>query len=432
MHHSGSSLGARLRDLRVQRGLSQREVAAPLLSASYLSLIEAGKREPSEEALQHLAQRLGVEPSELKTGRTAATEARLELDLQEARRLLHHGFRERAKEYADSVRREANAEALRRLEAGALCVLAVLAEHEDLPDLALSRYEEAEALWRQDPPHLRYEAVVGIARAHLALGDPRLAIHLLDDYLDELDRGGYADPIAMMRAHGALVACYLSLGLRGKAAREAELGLALAALIEEPAQLACIHMNVGGALLQQGRHADAIQAARKAEHYFSKIDWHLGAAWAEMNRGIMLLEKNDLDAARDAFEGALEKLGSVANSELDRANVLNELAQAERMSGDPGRAESRLLQARALVGPDGPPLVRATNHREMGRVVATKDPRRSESEFRQALDLFRAARSQREVATTAKELAEHLRRRKKTAEALRVLEEGLEAALVAE
>lgn len=427
-----SSLGARVKNLRLQRGLSQREVAAPLLTPSYLSLIESGKREPSEEVLDHLAQRLEVDPDELRTGRSTAVEASLELELQEARRELHHGLKDEAEAICENVRQRAHNQGLHRVEARALCVLAIVAEHRDLPSAAMENYRSAESLWRKEPSHLRFEATVGVAKTHLAFGDPRLAIHILDEYLEELHHSGYTDPVAQMRARAALVACYMTLGLRSKAAREAELALELAPMIEDPAQLACLHMNVGEALLKQGRHADAIEAARKAEHYFSMIDWHLGAAWAEMNRGIMLLEKHDLDPARAAFERALDKLEHVENSELDRASVLNELGQTERLSGRPARAKRRLQEARALVGPEGPPLVLATNHREMGRILTKTDPAAAESEMRTAIELFRRAKAFREVATTAQELAQILRRRKKNSDALRVLEEGLEAALLTE
>ncbi len=41
-----SSLGQRLRALRVERGLSQAELAGDLVSPSYVSLIEADRRSP--------------------------------------------------------------------------------------------------------------------------------------------------------------------------------------------------------------------------------------------------------------------------------------------------------------------------------------------------------------------------------------------------
>ncbi|HEV2754579.1 MAG TPA: helix-turn-helix transcriptional regulator [Actinomycetota bacterium] len=424
-----AGIGGRIRALRAQKGLSQRDVAAPLLTSSYVSLIEAGKRIPSEETLEHIAARLGVDPVELRTGRSPGAEAELELRLQEARRTLHSGDREAARSLARSVRAEARKGGWRRVEAKALCVLGVVEEHEGRTEEALEHYRASEALWAGDAEHLRYEAVVGVSRCTLALGDSRLAIHILNEYLDALDRSGHPDPVAQMRAHAALVACYLQVGLRNRAAHEAELALRFAPLTDDPVELACLHMNVASSLLEQGRHADAADSARRAEEHFSMLDWKLGAAWAQMNRGIVLLEKRDLDGARGAFEAALARLGAVPNAEVDRANVLNELAQVERLSGRAARARSRLEEARALLGPGGAAVVRATNHREMGRTLAKKEPAVAERELREAMQLFREAGALRETATTARELARLLGARRKQKEAIAVLEEGLEAAL---
>ncbi|MFN8074022.1 MAG: helix-turn-helix transcriptional regulator [Kineosporiaceae bacterium] len=55
-----ATLGERLKQLRLQAGLSQGELAQDDLSASYVSLIESGKRQPSPAALRTLASRLGV------------------------------------------------------------------------------------------------------------------------------------------------------------------------------------------------------------------------------------------------------------------------------------------------------------------------------------------------------------------------------------
>jgi tetratricopeptide (TPR) repeat protein len=425
-------LGDRIRRLRLERGLSQRDLAEPLLTPSYVSLIEAGKRFPSSDALDHIAARLSVDATELRTGQSRAAEAALELRLQEARRALHAGDRGGGRAIAGRVRTEARRSGSRRVEARALCVLGIADEHEGRPEAALEHYDAAEALWQGDPPHLRYESVVGVARCTLALGDSRLAIHLLTDYLDELQRSGQPDPVAQMRAHGALVACYLQVGLRNKAAHEAEQTLRFAPLMDDPAEIACLHMNVASSLLEQGRHEDAVEAARRAEQSFSALDWKLGTAWAQMNRGIVLLEKNDLPAARTAFEEALDRLDSVPTADVDRANVLNELAQVERLSGRPARAKARLEEARALLPDGAPALVAATNHREMGRTLMKKEPARAESEMRAAMRLFRDAGAARDTATTARELARLLRDRKKQREALTVLEEGLEAALAAE
>src|SRR5438034_7863545 len=85
------SIGQRLRRLRLERQLSQRELASPGVSYAYISRIEAGARRPSVKALRMLAKKLGVTPGYLETGsdigdaearelRLADVELRLRLD----------------------------------------------------------------------------------------------------------------------------------------------------------------------------------------------------------------------------------------------------------------------------------------------------------------------------------------------------------------
>src|SRR5919201_1308887 len=87
------SVGARLKRLRLQRGLSQRDLSSPGVSYAYISRIEAGARTPSVKALRKLAQKLKVSVEYLETGREIRdvddrdlrlADAELELRLQGA------------------------------------------------------------------------------------------------------------------------------------------------------------------------------------------------------------------------------------------------------------------------------------------------------------------------------------------------------------
>jgi transcriptional regulator with XRE-family HTH domain len=60
--------------LRLQRGLSQRQLAARGISYAYISRIEAGARVPSVKALQHIAGKLDVTVEHLETGKPTALE----------------------------------------------------------------------------------------------------------------------------------------------------------------------------------------------------------------------------------------------------------------------------------------------------------------------------------------------------------------------
>jgi len=62
------TVGARLKQLRLERGLSQRDLSSPGISYAYISRIEAGARTPSVKALRQLAGKLGVTVEQLETG----------------------------------------------------------------------------------------------------------------------------------------------------------------------------------------------------------------------------------------------------------------------------------------------------------------------------------------------------------------------------
>jgi transcriptional regulator with XRE-family HTH domain len=61
-------IGARVRRLRLERRLSQRELSSPGISYAYISRIEAGARTPSVKALRRIASKLGVTVEHLETG----------------------------------------------------------------------------------------------------------------------------------------------------------------------------------------------------------------------------------------------------------------------------------------------------------------------------------------------------------------------------
>src|SRR3954470_24016221 len=78
---AGETIGQRLKRLRLERGLSQRELAAPGVSYAYISRIEAGTRQPSVKALRRLAAKLEVTADYLETGSDLDAEAGRELRL---------------------------------------------------------------------------------------------------------------------------------------------------------------------------------------------------------------------------------------------------------------------------------------------------------------------------------------------------------------
>jgi tetratricopeptide (TPR) repeat protein len=78
------TLGQRVRRLRLQKGLSQRQLSGPGVGYAYVSRIERGDRQPSDTAIKYLAGKLGVDPEYLKDGRAIPAAKERELRLIEA------------------------------------------------------------------------------------------------------------------------------------------------------------------------------------------------------------------------------------------------------------------------------------------------------------------------------------------------------------
>ena len=86
-----TSLGGRVRQLRCEKGYSQGALAEDLVDPSYISMIEAGRREPQPEVLDRLAERLDTSAYFLRTGQQLHDLEDDELALQFAEIALTHG-----------------------------------------------------------------------------------------------------------------------------------------------------------------------------------------------------------------------------------------------------------------------------------------------------------------------------------------------------
>src|SRR5258708_783553 len=85
-----ADVGARIRSLRTARGLTQAQLAEPQYTKAYISMLESGRTRASMKALEHIAGRLGVQPSDLLGG--SPSPAAPQYDLVESRRLVEQGL----------------------------------------------------------------------------------------------------------------------------------------------------------------------------------------------------------------------------------------------------------------------------------------------------------------------------------------------------
>src|SRR5918994_7668179 len=84
---AGLRLGDRVRQLRMSAGMTQTELAGDRFSKEYVSQIERGKTRPTQETIQWLAARLGVDAGFLANGVSANQRGRVETILARAEAL---------------------------------------------------------------------------------------------------------------------------------------------------------------------------------------------------------------------------------------------------------------------------------------------------------------------------------------------------------
>lgn len=421
-----SQLGRRIRRLRLERGLSQKDVAEPEVTAAYLSLIESGQRMPSDEILEHVAQRLGVGADELLSGIPAGLEAQLEVELQEGRRHLREGGPAAAEESAREVLREATKRGFARVEARALTLLALVAEDGGEIELAIATFNDAIAAWADEPLHLRYEAVAGLGRCQYFAGRSRQAAHDLESYLLELTRIGMKDPTAEARIHSTLIHVYRSLGLKEKELEAAHAADNLSMDVKDADQLACLKINVAAALIEHGEYGDAVDAAREAERIFASLGWPVSVARSQVEQAIAEAARNNLKKARRLLEDALSVLDRISHESVERGYVLNELGRIERIMRESDTALDHLNEAGTLI-PEKDVAEQARNLREIGLCLADSDPKKAERELRKALSLYREADSPNEVSATLLHIGRLQQSQGKTKQALKTLEEAVQA-----
>src|ERR687883_1321213 len=196
---SGESIGQRLRRLRLEKGLSQRELAGPGVSYAYVSRIEGGQRRPSLRAIRVLARKLGVSAQYLETGSMTTSEEDREIRLSDAELRLRLGESVTGAEEAfHDVLREAS-------EAGDLDA-AIRAELGlGLSAARAGRNEEAvEHLERsiRSPrvtPDSHPDVYITLGNTYLDLDRPEQAAELYERCLDELAARGQDDPSARVR-----------------------------------------------------------------------------------------------------------------------------------------------------------------------------------------------------------------------------------------
>jgi tetratricopeptide (TPR) repeat protein len=411
--------------LRLQRGLTQKELADPRYTHAYVSTIEAGRRQPSPTAMAHFAKKLSVDVEELRTGRPPDLEPRLRLKLQGARRDISAGELDEAAKVLTQVLRDAKRYKMNHLEARAVEYQALIEERSGNMQQAYELYQDVEKILIEAPPPMLADCIAGQARCLIGLGDLRYAIHLVESLVERMTRERYSDPNAMVRLYAPLVWAYVQLGVNSKAGEYAREALDLLPKVTDPFNLAVMHVNLAEAYLSDGRIKEADAALLRAEDLFRNLDLRSESAHVHMNRGYSLARGGgDLKVARSELETALELFVSMGNSRGE-AHALNELAHVARVEGDVDVAKEHLGRSLKILkkGEDVGELALA--HLELGLCIQEENARLAEKHLRDAVRLYTEAEHFLRAARAHRVLGDMLMEQGREDEACQVFRAGL-------
>jgi transcriptional regulator with XRE-family HTH domain len=333
-----TELSERLRTERLRAGLSQTALAGDDFSPSYVSLIESGRRVPTQAALAVLADRLGTTADFLRHGDKAPSEERARLEIGFAKLALANGAAQEARDRLLALDLSTIAP---RHHPEALHALAMA--YDALGDLSSSVavLEPLLADARKAGRSLEAAKVAtNLVGAYHDAGDLSHSIELGEAVLLELEASGIAGTDEHLRLAATLLWSYYERGdLLYATHRAAEL-MAIADSKGTLRGRGSIYWNAS--LVAEGRGAlgEARRLTERALAYLSE-----GAASSDVPRLRLhyawLLLRSDPPEPHLALEN-LERAGRElenVGSEIDKARCAFETGRAHLMLGDAHRAE---------------------------------------------------------------------------------------------
>ncbi|MDN0200459.1 transcriptional regulator [Streptomyces sp. S.PNR 29] len=419
-----ATIGHRVQRLRVERGLTQRQLAEPVYTPAYISTVEAGRVRASDGALRHIAGRLGVAYEELVTGRPARLATDLRLRLTEAQRTLATGEAEKAAEQYRQLLTEAETHELPELRATALLGLGECALEGGELLAGRQYFERAEECLADVPLPGRVPALRGRAVAHYLAGELRYAVYLIESTLDELNRSGLHDPDALLLLYASAIGPYMDMGAQARAAQAAEYALALAPQCGDPALVARMHRSVARTLLAEGRLAEADAALAKAAELYRTLHLRTELANCHWMRGYVYAQDGRLQQAEDELRQALDML-SAQRAALYSSQVTVELADVLHRRGRSEEAAALLRGVHDLSSERGA-VHSAAAHRLLGIIAEDAgDTDAAEEHYVRALSLLERAGAAGDLADLCRLLGDLLRRTGRVEAALDAYRTGL-------
>jgi transcriptional regulator with XRE-family HTH domain len=416
---AAETIGGRLRRLRLERGLSQRELAAPGVSYAYISRIEAGTRQPSVKALRRLAANLGVSPEYLETGSDLAPAAERELELAELELAVRLGEPGDARRRLEELLADALAGGDREAALRARTTLALLAEESGDPRAAVDVLEQALTEGSISPAD-HAAAYSSLGRAYAATGRADAATELLERALAGAREHG-STPWHEARYAAALGRVLADSGDQARA--EAVVREAVPADAEPPDSLtrARAYRSLASSAQRAGDSGTALANARRALALLDAADDATELARAYGLASSLALAGGDADAAARHLDAA-ERVLAGLHSTPEAAMLPVRRSQLAAARGDGTAAVELARTALAAIGEERPEDRGAALLALADGLSMTGSGPEAGDAYGRAVDLLEESGRWREATQGCRSWARMLRSAGREAEALDVLD----------
>ncbi len=343
------AIGGRLKRLRRERGLSQRELSGPGVSYAYISRIEAGARTPSVKALRMLARKLGVSVEYLETGQDLRETDERELRIADAElelRLVDDVEPAESKLRAileEAVQAGDHASATR-----AGVALGLAAAHRGHHLDAVERLEDALRTQRLTVA-ARPDVYAVLGQSYAALGAPKRAVHLFERCLEEVEATAADDSGTYVRFATYLSYALSDAGDQDRAEAVVRDALARAEDAGDPYSRVRLYWSLARVAGMEGRSGEALEHMRRATSLLEATDHNVQLARAYLLSAGIEAHEGEADAAREHLRSARKLLGIQAEP-VDRAMLAIGSSRLAALEGDGEKAVERARQAISLLG----------------------------------------------------------------------------------
>jgi tetratricopeptide (TPR) repeat protein len=346
-----TTLGDRVRQLRIAKGLTQTELAGERFSKEYVSQIERGKTRPTGETVEWLAARLGVDKSFLETGVSSSERERVESVIARAEAALESNqFQEAVDELAPL------GSALDTVAVPALRLRALLAESWGRMNVgevrdAIARLDAARHL-AEEPSFSdvdRAEVLYRLGVCRYKLSSIATAVALLSEALELAERSRL--PADRLRSNilGWRSRCYRRQRDWEAAREDVERALELAEGLNDRRTVAHHYFQASLIAERTGHWVLARSYAERAKAQYEELADQANVGKLLNNLGGLNFQLGKPQEAIRHLKDAYRVLLDVG-SEADAGYVVSSLAQVHLRTGESKLAEEQARHALELLG----------------------------------------------------------------------------------